>query len=164
MKRIKTDILIIGAGSGGLSVAAGASQMGAVFPFQYLLGFQHVGQSGMHVADFVACGLLVPAKDTFIDQCARRLGQCQRGGRQGGRTFGSVRQPEQPIGRHPKSLRAGPDHMCTGQPRAVPRQRLTDGRSIRPDLARQRTLVRARGCHGARQSAAKSVGAIPFVD
>jgi pyruvate/2-oxoglutarate dehydrogenase complex dihydrolipoamide dehydrogenase (E3) component len=29
MKRIKADILIIGAGSGGLSVAAGASQMGA---------------------------------------------------------------------------------------------------------------------------------------
>ncbi|WP_187431856.1 Mercuric reductase [Roseobacter fucihabitans] len=29
MKRIKTDILIIGAGSGGLSVAAGAAQMGA---------------------------------------------------------------------------------------------------------------------------------------
>ena len=29
MKRIKTDILIIGAGSGGLSVAAGAVQMGA---------------------------------------------------------------------------------------------------------------------------------------
>jgi pyruvate/2-oxoglutarate dehydrogenase complex dihydrolipoamide dehydrogenase (E3) component len=29
MNRIKTDVLIIGAGSGGLSVAAGASQMGA---------------------------------------------------------------------------------------------------------------------------------------
>ena len=29
MKRIKTDILVIGAGSGGLSIAAGASQMGA---------------------------------------------------------------------------------------------------------------------------------------
>ncbi|QBF30161.1 NAD(P)/FAD-dependent oxidoreductase [Thalassococcus sp. S3] len=29
MNRIKTDILVIGAGSGGLSVAAGASQMGA---------------------------------------------------------------------------------------------------------------------------------------
>jgi len=29
MKRIKTDILVIGAGAGGLSVAAGASQMGA---------------------------------------------------------------------------------------------------------------------------------------
>jgi pyruvate/2-oxoglutarate dehydrogenase complex dihydrolipoamide dehydrogenase (E3) component len=29
MKRIKTDVLIIGAGSGGLSVAAGAAQMGA---------------------------------------------------------------------------------------------------------------------------------------
>ena len=29
MEKIKTDILIIGAGSGGLSVAAGASQMGA---------------------------------------------------------------------------------------------------------------------------------------
>ena len=29
MKRIKTDILVIGAGSGGLSTAAGASQMGA---------------------------------------------------------------------------------------------------------------------------------------
>ena len=29
MKRIKTDLLVIGAGSGGLSVAAGASQMGA---------------------------------------------------------------------------------------------------------------------------------------
>ncbi len=29
MKRIKADILVIGAGSGGLSVAAGASQMGA---------------------------------------------------------------------------------------------------------------------------------------
>ena len=29
MKRIKTDILVIGGGSGGLSVAAGASQMGA---------------------------------------------------------------------------------------------------------------------------------------
>ncbi|PRY21131.1 pyruvate/2-oxoglutarate dehydrogenase complex dihydrolipoamide dehydrogenase (E3) component [Aliiruegeria haliotis] len=29
MKRIKTDICVIGAGSGGLSVAAGASQMGA---------------------------------------------------------------------------------------------------------------------------------------
>ena len=29
MERIKTDILVIGAGSGGLSVAAGASQMGA---------------------------------------------------------------------------------------------------------------------------------------
>ncbi len=29
MKHIKTDILVIGAGSGGLSVAAGASQMGA---------------------------------------------------------------------------------------------------------------------------------------
>jgi pyruvate/2-oxoglutarate dehydrogenase complex dihydrolipoamide dehydrogenase (E3) component len=29
MKRIKTDVLVIGAGSGGLSVAAGASQMGA---------------------------------------------------------------------------------------------------------------------------------------
>ncbi len=29
MKQIKTDVLVIGAGSGGLSVAAGASQMGA---------------------------------------------------------------------------------------------------------------------------------------
>jgi len=29
MTRIKTDICIIGAGSGGLSIAAGASQMGA---------------------------------------------------------------------------------------------------------------------------------------
>lgn len=29
MKRLKTDILVIGAGSGGLSVAAGAAQMGA---------------------------------------------------------------------------------------------------------------------------------------
>ena len=29
MKRIKTDICVIGGGSGGLSVAAGASQMGA---------------------------------------------------------------------------------------------------------------------------------------
>ena len=29
MQRIKTDVLVIGAGSGGLSVAAGASQMGA---------------------------------------------------------------------------------------------------------------------------------------
>ena len=29
MKKIKTDVLIIGAGSGGLSVAAGAAQMGA---------------------------------------------------------------------------------------------------------------------------------------
>lgn len=29
MKRIKTDVLVIGAGSGGLSVAAGAAQMGA---------------------------------------------------------------------------------------------------------------------------------------
>ena len=29
MDRIKTDVLVIGAGSGGLSVAAGASQMGA---------------------------------------------------------------------------------------------------------------------------------------
>lgn len=29
MKRIKTDVLVIGGGSGGLSVAAGASQMGA---------------------------------------------------------------------------------------------------------------------------------------
>ena len=29
MEKIKTDVLIIGAGSGGLSVAAGASQMGA---------------------------------------------------------------------------------------------------------------------------------------
>ena len=29
MERISTDICIIGAGSGGLSVAAGAAQMGA---------------------------------------------------------------------------------------------------------------------------------------
>ena len=29
MQELKTDILVIGAGSGGLSVAAGASQMGA---------------------------------------------------------------------------------------------------------------------------------------
>ena len=29
MEKIKTDLLVIGAGSGGLSVAAGASQMGA---------------------------------------------------------------------------------------------------------------------------------------
>ncbi len=29
MEQIKTDLLVIGAGSGGLSVAAGASQMGA---------------------------------------------------------------------------------------------------------------------------------------
>ena len=29
MEIIKTDILVIGGGSGGLSVAAGASQMGA---------------------------------------------------------------------------------------------------------------------------------------
>ena len=29
MERIKTDLLVIGAGSGGLSVAAGAAQMGA---------------------------------------------------------------------------------------------------------------------------------------
>lgn len=29
MDRIKTDLLVIGAGSGGLSVAAGAAQMGA---------------------------------------------------------------------------------------------------------------------------------------
>ena len=29
MNKIKTDLLVIGAGSGGLSVAAGAAQMGA---------------------------------------------------------------------------------------------------------------------------------------
>ena len=29
MEKVKTDILVIGAGSGGLSVAAGAVQMGA---------------------------------------------------------------------------------------------------------------------------------------
>jgi pyruvate/2-oxoglutarate dehydrogenase complex dihydrolipoamide dehydrogenase (E3) component len=29
MERIKTDLLVLGAGSGGLSVAAGAVQMGA---------------------------------------------------------------------------------------------------------------------------------------
>ena len=29
MKHIKTDVLVIGGGSGGLSVAAGASQLGA---------------------------------------------------------------------------------------------------------------------------------------
>lgn len=29
MEKIKTDVLVIGAGSGGLSVAAGAVQMGA---------------------------------------------------------------------------------------------------------------------------------------
>ncbi|MCH9826019.1 MAG: FAD-dependent oxidoreductase, partial [Alphaproteobacteria bacterium] len=29
MERIQTDLLVIGGGSGGLSVAAGASQMGA---------------------------------------------------------------------------------------------------------------------------------------
>ena len=29
MERLKTDLLVIGAGSGGLSIAAGAVQMGA---------------------------------------------------------------------------------------------------------------------------------------
>ena len=33
MKRIKTDVLVIGAGSGGLSVAAGAVQMGPMSLF-----------------------------------------------------------------------------------------------------------------------------------
>ncbi len=42
MNRIKTDILVIGAGSGGLSIAAGASQMGAKVVLLEEIGRAHV--------------------------------------------------------------------------------------------------------------------------
>lgn len=70
MKRIKTDLLVIGAGSGGLSVAAGASQMGArvvlleghkmggdclnygCVPSKALLASGKLAYSHLHSADF----------------------------------------------------------------------------------------------------------------
>ena len=51
MNRIKTDICIIGAGSGGLSIAAGAVQMGAKVVLIELKTLDHCAHSTVEQHD-----------------------------------------------------------------------------------------------------------------
>ncbi|MCX7558733.1 FAD-dependent oxidoreductase [Sulfitobacter sp. F26204] len=71
MKRIKTDILIIGAGSGGLSVAAGAAQMGADV---VLLEGHKMGGDCLNYGCVPSKALIASGKAAHLQQTAQQYG------------------------------------------------------------------------------------------
>ena len=71
MERIETDLLVIGAGSGGLSVAAGASQMGARV---VLLEGHEMGGDCLNYGCVPSKALLASAKAAHAKASTARLG------------------------------------------------------------------------------------------
>ena len=71
MKKIKTDILVIGAGSGGLSVAAGAVQMGADV---VLLEGHKMGGDCLNYGCVPSKALIASSKAAYGQAHARRYG------------------------------------------------------------------------------------------
>lgn len=71
MKRIKTDVLIIGAGSGGLSVAAGAAQMGADV---VLLEGHKMGGDCLNFGCVPSKALIASGKAAYAQQNAAQYG------------------------------------------------------------------------------------------
>lgn len=71
MKRIKTDVLIIGAGSGGLSVAAGAAQMGADV---VLLEGHKMGGDCLNFGCVPSKALIATGKAAYSQQHAQQYG------------------------------------------------------------------------------------------
>lgn len=71
MKRIKTDVLIIGAGSGGLSVAAGAAQMGADV---VLLEGHKMGGDCLNYGCVPSKALIASAKAAYGQQNSAQFG------------------------------------------------------------------------------------------
>ena len=71
MKHIKTDVLIIGAGSGGLSVAAGASQMGADVT---LLEGHKMGGDCLNYGCVPSKALIASAKAAYAQGHAQQFG------------------------------------------------------------------------------------------
>jgi len=71
MNRIKTDILIIGAGSGGLSVAAGAAQMGADV---VLLEGHKMGGDCLNYGCVPSKALIATGKAAYGQQHSRQFG------------------------------------------------------------------------------------------
>ncbi len=71
MRDIKTDVLVIGAGSGGLSVAAGASQMGAKVT---LLEGHKMGGDCLNYGCVPSKALLAAAKIAHATQPAQQFG------------------------------------------------------------------------------------------
>ena len=71
MEKIKTDILVIGAGSGGLSVAAGAVQMGAKV---VLLEGHKMGGDCLNFGCVPSKALIASAKAAYLPQQAAKYG------------------------------------------------------------------------------------------
>ena len=77
MNRIKTDLLIIGAGSGGLSIAAGASQMGADV---VLLEGHKMGGDCLNFGCVPSKALIATGKAAYGQQHSAQLGVTNAGG------------------------------------------------------------------------------------
>lgn len=71
MKHIKTDVLIFGAGSGGLSVAAGASQMGADV---VLLEGHKMGGDCLNFGCVPSKALIASGKAAYVQQNSAQFG------------------------------------------------------------------------------------------
>ena len=76
MKHIKTDVLIFGAGSGGLSVAAGASQMGADV---VLLEGHKMGGDCLNFGCVPSKALIASGKAAYVQQTVHNLVSRTRG-------------------------------------------------------------------------------------
>ncbi len=77
MKQIKTDILIIGAGSGGLSVAAGAAQMGADV---VLLEGHKMGGDCLNYGCIPSKALIASGKAAYAQQHSAQYGVADAAG------------------------------------------------------------------------------------
>ena len=77
MKRIETDVLVIGAGSGGLSVAAGAVQMGARVT---LLEGHRMGGDCLNYGCVPSKALIATGKAAYAQRHASRYGVADAAG------------------------------------------------------------------------------------
>ena len=77
MNKLKTDVLIIGAGSGGLSVAAGASQMGADV---VLLEGHKMGGDCLNYGCVPSKALIATGKAAYAQQHAKQYGVANAAG------------------------------------------------------------------------------------
>ncbi|MEQ6201800.1 FAD-dependent oxidoreductase [Sulfitobacter sp. HNIBRBA2951] len=77
MKRVKTDVLVIGAGSGGLSVAAGAAQMGADV---VLLEGHEMGGDCLNYGCVPSKALIATGKAAYGQKNSARFGVADAGG------------------------------------------------------------------------------------
>ncbi len=125
-------------------------------------GFQLVGQGGWDVADFGACGLLVPAGQEGLVRLVRAFADFQSGAKFAGLAFAGG-EAEQPIYRDAIADGDGGQRFRSGQASGCAGEQLREGGSVQPRAGGEGGLVKTGSFDQGTESLAKFAGEVSLV-